>query len=410
MKKRIIAALLIASVLFGAVACGAQETTSGTTAAATGEGTTSAATEAGETSAAAAEGESIKIGGLAPLTGSLSVYGNAVNNGVLLAVEEINAQGGINGRPIEYIVYDEKGDTTEATNAYDKLVQDGIVALIGDVTSTPSIAVAQRAAKDNMPMITASGTAMAITQAGKNVFRTCFTDPYQGDFMAKYAAEKFGVKKSAVIYDPGNDYCVGLTEAFVARCEALGVEVVAQETYTATDVDFKAQLTKIQQAAPEVIFLPDYYETNIQIIRQARASGIDVPFLGGDGWDGVLMEDVIGAKGSTDADNTYFTNHYSDKDTGERIQNFLKDYKAKFNIDAVSFAALAYDSVYIVADAIAKAGTERAAIVDQMAQTDYEGVTGHITFDENRNPIKSVSVIKIDQGEYTLFDKVAPTK
>lgn len=354
------------------------------------------------------DGDTIKIGGLAPLTGNLSVYGIAVDNGVTLAIEEINANGGINGKQIEYIKYDEKGDKTEATNAYNKLVEDGIVALIGSVTSEPSTAVAQRAAVDNMPMITASGTAMAITQAGKNVFRTCFTDPYQGDFMAQFAAESLGFKKVAVLYDAGNDYSVGLTDAFVARAQELGMEVVAKETYASSDVDYKAQLTKIQQAAPDAIYVPDYYETDIQIIRQARLAGIEVPFLGGDGWDGVLMESVIGSKGSTDADNTYFTNHYSDKDPDEKVQNFIKDYKAKFNMDAVSFAALGYDTAYIMAEAISKAGTDKVAIVNQLAKTNFAGITGNISFDDNRNPVKSVTIIKIDQGDYTLFEKIEP--
>ncbi len=393
MKKRILASLLAAVMVMSLVtACGS-------------------GTEASTTKAGADAAETIKIGGLAPLTGAVSVYGIAVNNGVTLAFEEINAKGGIDGKKVEYIVMDEKGDTTEATNAYDKLVQDGIVALIGDVTSTPSIAVAQRSVKDNMPMITASGTSLKITEAGKNVFRTCFTDPYQGDVMGRFAAENLKVKKVAVIYDAGNDYCVGLTNAFVARAEELGVEVVAKESYAATDADFKAQLTKIQQAAPEAIYLPDYYETNIKIVRQARAAGITVPFLGGDGWDGVLMENVIGTKGSTDADNSYFTNHYSDKDSDKRIQDFITAYKAKFNMEPVSFAALGYDTAYLLADAITKAGsTDKQAIVDAMTAINFSGITGNITFDENRNPVKSVTIIKIDKGDYTLFDKMDPTK
>lgn len=404
MKKRLIATLLTAALSIGLFsACGGAATT-------TAEATT-AAPAAGATTAAAASTDTIKIGGLAPLTGPVSVYGIAVNNGITLAFEEINAKGGINGRTIDYVVMDEKGDTTEATNAYDKLVQDGIVALIGDVTSTPSIAVAQRSVNDNMPMITASGTSLKITEAGKNVFRTCFTDPYQGDIMGRFAAENLQLKKVAVLYDAGNDYCVGLADAFVARAEELGVEIVAKETYASTDVDFKAQLTKIQQAAPEALYIPDYYEKDIQITRQARAAGIDVPLLGGDGWDGVLMESVIGSVGSTDADNTYFTNHYSDKDTDERIQNFITAYKAKFNMDPVSFAALGYDSAYLLAEAIEKAGsTDKQAIIDAMTAINFAGITGNITFDENRNPVKSVTIIKIENGEYNLFDKMQPAQ
>ncbi len=211
MKKRFLAMVLAAAMMLTAmVGCGNGNTQDG-----------------GNANNAGATGDTIKIGGLAPLTGDVSVYGVAVDNGVKMAVEEINADGGVLGKQIEYIVYDEKGDATEAVNAYNKLVQsDNVVAIVGDVTSKPTLAVAQQAAKDKIPLITASGTAENITQAGENIFRACFIDPFQGELMASYASKKLEKKTAAIIYNISDDYSKGLYEAFEAAAGDLGIEVV----------------------------------------------------------------------------------------------------------------------------------------------------------------------------------------
>ena len=262
MKKRFLAMVLAAAMMLTAmVGCGNGNTQDG-----------------GNANNAGATGDTIKIGGLAPLTGDVSVYGVAVDNGVKMAVEEINADGGVLGKQIEYIVYDEKGDATEAVNAYNKLVQsDNVVAIVGDVTSKPTLAVAQQAAKDKIPLITASGTAENITQAGENIFRACFIDPFQGELMASYASKKLEKKTAA------DDYSKGLYEAFEAAAGDLGIEVVQVEGYGKGTVDFKAQLTNIKSKNPDVIFLPVYYQDVALIAVQAKELGIEAQFLGADG-------------------------------------------------------------------------------------------------------------------------------
>lgn len=232
MKKRLLAAAL-AAVMIAASATGCAQ-----------NGTT-ASTATGTNSAAA--GDTIKIGGLAPQSGDVSVYGIATNNGAVLAVEAANAAGGINGKKIQYISYDEKGDATEAVNAYNKLVQnDKVVALVGDVTSTPTLAVAQAAVKDNLPMITATATAADVTTTGENVFRACVTDPFQGELMASYSQKKLGAKTAAILYNMADDYSLGVAEAYKKAATDAGITIVAEEKYQTKDVDFKSQLTSIK--------------------------------------------------------------------------------------------------------------------------------------------------------------------
>jgi branched-chain amino acid transport system substrate-binding protein len=353
----------------------------------------------------ASAANTIKIGGLAPLTGSVSVYGIAATNGAKLAFAEINKAGGILGKKIDYTVLDEKGDVNEAINAYNKLAdQTKVVAILGDVTSKPSISVAQQAAKVNMPMISATATALDVTKQGTNVFRACFIDPFQGKTMAAFAADSLKVTKVAIIYNSGDDYSVGLTDAFKAEAAARGLQVVASESYSPDDKDFKAQLTKIASASPEALFIPDYYNTVALIANQAKSIGLNVPLMGADGWDGVLT-----VAAPAEVEGAYFCNHYSSEDQDPKVQGFLTSYKTTYKTDANAFAALGYDAAYILAAAITKAGnTDSAAIVKALAETDYTGVTGNIKFDADRNPIKSVAITKIVDGKYTFFSKVTP--
>lgn len=351
-----------------------------------------------------AEGDTIKIGGLAPLTGAVSVYGVATNNGIQIAVDEINAAGGINGKKIDYIFQDEKGDATEAVNAYNKLVQnEGIVALVGDVTSTPTLAVAQAAVQDGLPMITATGTAEAITATGDNIFRACVTDPYQGDLMARYAAKKMGAKKAAIIYNMADDYSLGLTEAFENAAKEAGMEIVAKESYTTNDVDFKSQLTKIAAKTPDVFFIPVYYQDLALIAVQAKEIGITAPMIGADGWDGVL--DKIDASKVSVMDGSFFSSQYSAESDDENVQKFLDTYKQKYNADANMFAVLGYDAMKMMAQAITEAGsTDSQAIIEKLAAIDYTGLTGHIVFDENRNPVKQVAITTLQDGKYKFVE------
>ncbi len=349
-------------------------------------------------------GDTIKIGGLAPLTGNVSVYGVATNNGAQMAVQAANDKGGVLGKKIQYVYYDEKGDATEAVNAYNKLVQnDEVVGLVGDVTSVPCIAVAQEAVKDGLPMITGTGTAAAITTAGDNVFRACFTDPYQGQVMAEYSAKKLGAKTAAILYDMSDDYSSGVAEAFEKEAKAAGISIVTKQAYQHNDVDFKSQLQTVKGKSPDILFLPVYYQDVALIAVQAKQMGIKATLMGVDGWDGVL-EKID--KSNIDAVNgAYFCSQYSAESKDPAVQQFIKDYKAKYKADPNMFAVLGYDAMNILLESIKKAGTtDSAKVVDAMKDIKFKGLTGDITFDKDRNPVKSAAITTIQDGAYKFVE------
>ena len=360
----------------------------------------------GGSASGGSDSDTIRIGGLAPLTGDAASYGVAVNNAIQMAVEDINANGGIDGKQIEYIYYDEKGDTTEATNAYNKLVQDDkVVAIIGDVTTKPTLAVAQTSQQDNIPIITATATAAEVTLTGPNIFRACFTDPFQGELMASYASEKLGATKVAVLSDMADDYSSGIAEAFVAKAEELGMQVVADEKYQDGDVDFKSQLTNIKGQNPDVLFLPVYYEDLRLISAQAKEVGVTAQLCGADGWDSVLTDNFD----SSVLNGGVFCSQYSTESTDERVQSFISAYKEKYEMDPNMFAVLAYDATNMMAQAISDAGsTDSQAIIDAMAALEYDGLTGHMTFDEDRNPKKSAVIVSIQDNAYKFVENYDP--
>ncbi|MDD3693206.1 MAG: ABC transporter substrate-binding protein [Oscillospiraceae bacterium] len=350
------------------------------------------------------DSDTIKIGGLAPLTGDVSQYGIAVNNAVKMAVKEINDNGGILGKQIEYICLDEKGDPDEAVKAYRKLVEnEKIVALLGDVTSKPTEAVAQKAKLDNMPMITASGTAESITLVGENVFRACFIDPYQGQLMASYASKKLGAKTAAILYDTSDTYSTGIADAFEDAAKDLGMTITDKEGYTEGNTDFSSQLTKIRASNPDVLMLPVYYSDVALIAVQAKNQGITSKLLGADGWDGVLNQIA-----ESDADaiaNAYFCSQYSASSDDPDLQAFLSEYKETYNLEANMFAVLGYDTMYILANAIEKAGsTDSDAIINALKETNYDGLTGTTTFDENRNPVRQAVITSFDGYSYKVVE------
>lgn len=360
----------------------------------------------GGSASGGSDSDTIRIGGLAPLTGDAASYGVAVNNAIQMAVEDINANGGIDGKQIEYIYYDEKGDTTEATNAYNKLVQDDkVVAIIGDVTTKPTLAVAQTSQQDNIPIITATATAAEVTLTGPNIFRACFTDPFQGELMASYASEKLGATKVAVLSDMADDYSSGIAEAFVAKAEELGMQVVADEKYQDGDVDFKSQLTNIKGQNPDVLFLPVYYEDLRLISAQAKEVGVTAQLCGADGWDSVLTDNFD----SSVLNGGVFCSQYSTESTDERVQSFISAYKEKYEMDPNMFAVLAYDATNMMAQAISDAGsTDSQAIIDAMAALEYDGLTGRMTFDEDRNPQKSAVIVSIQDNAYKFVENYDP--
>lgn len=340
--------------------------------------------------------DTIKIGGIAPLSGGVAVYGTECKNGIDLAVEEINAAGGINGQKIEFICEDDEGDSAKSVNAYKKLVtKDRVKVIIGSLTSGCTMAITNLAQAQKVVQIAPAATAVAITDAGNYVFRACYTDPFQGKIGGKFAYENLGTKKAAILYDIGNDYSVGLTDNFTAEYTSLGGSIVSKESYSTGDKDFNAQLTKIKAANPEVVYLPDYYGTVALIAKQLRAQGINVPIVGADGWDG--LTDNAG----DEVLNGYYSNHYSEDSTSAAVQTFVKSFKAKYNKAPNSFAALGYDCVYMLRDAMKASGStdDSAKIRDALEATNGDYVTGHIVFDANRNPVKSAVMIKLVKAD-----------
>jgi branched-chain amino acid transport system substrate-binding protein len=352
-----------------------------------------------------AKPETIKIGGMAPLTGALAIYGVTTTNGAELAVKEINANGGVLGKKIEYVMLDTKGDSTEAVMAYNKLVDEKVAGIIGEVTSKPTLAVAEVAVQDNMPLITPTGTQVDITEVGPNIFRVCFTNPYQGKVLAITSKERLGANTVAVMLNNSSDYSDGIAKAFIEESEKLGMKVMGVEGYSDGDKDFRPQLTKLAAMNPDVILIPEYYEQAALIATQAREVGVKSIFVGSDGWDGIAK--TLDQSAYAAIENSYFTNHFSMEDQSEKIQNFLKDYREAYKEDPSAFSALGYDAVYMMKSAIEKAGsTDKQKVVDALKGIEYDGVTGYLTFDDHNNPIKAVTVLKIENGKYVFDSKV----
>lgn len=367
----------------------------------------------GSTPGGSASGDTIKIGILAPLTGDAAQYGIAASNGAKLYFDQLNAAGGINGKSIEYILLDEKGQAADAVTAYNNLLEQGVTAIVGDVTTAPTVAVAVESASANMPLITGSATAASVTvdpdtnTVRSNVFRSCFIDPFQGEKMASFSKEKLGAKTAAVIFNTSDDYSVGLKDAFIAKAGEIGLEIVATESYSKDDVDFKGQLTNISAKNPDILFCPDYYQKVALIAPQAKEVGLTAGFVGGDGWDGAIeaINDTALIEGA------YYCSGFSADDSSEAVQKFLADYNAAYSTAPNMFAATTYDAAAILADAVkaaedagltAASDEYKAAIISAVSATDKDYVTGHFTFDANNNPVKDAVIIKIADGKYTF--------
>ena len=366
-----------------------------------------ALTGCGESGAKADE-NAVNIGVLAPTTGGVAVYGQACYNAFMLAAEERNANGGVLGKQINLMHQDEEGDITKAVNAYNKLAGDGVCAILGDITSKPTIAVARTIANSNkpLPMMTPTATAADVTTFGDTVYKACFNDPYQGEVMANYAKEVLGFKSVAVLYDIEDDYSLGTAEAFKETAEKIGLTVPAFESFNGqATVDFKAQLTSINGKKPDAVFVPSYYNVIALIMTQARNDvGVEVPFIGCDGWDGVLK--VLEENERDVADGVIFSSHYFMEDENPVVANFVSSYRDKFGEDPSSFSALSYDAAMMLFDAIEKAGSEDSeAIVKALSETEYTGVTGHIHYNAgSQDPIKSLTMLKIEDGMYKLVE------
>ena len=340
-------------------------------------------------------GDTIRVGVYGDTTGATSSFGQSTKNGIQLAFEEINAAGGVNGKKLEMIFEDDQGTPEKAKTVISKLInQDKVIAVLGEVASSNSLAAAPVAQEAKIPMITPSSTNPKVTEVGDYISRVCFIDPFQGSVMAKFAANTLKAKTAAILGDNSSDYSKGLTKFFEEEFNKLGGKVINKQTYAQKDQDFKAQLTQMRDQKPDVIYIPGYYGEVGIIAKQARELGMTQPLLGGDGWDSPELWKLGGAA----LKDAYISNHYSADNPASEIQNFVKAYKAKFSVEPDSLAALAYDSAKVLADAIKRAGgTESVKLKDAINSTkDFPGVTGKITLDSSRNAVKPSVVLALN--------------
>ena len=359
-------------------------------------------------SSAKASGDSITIGTVTTNSGTAAAYGEAEVKGFELAVSEINAKGGINGKKVKLESMDDKGDATEASNAYNKLAGDNnVLAVAGPTISATTAAVAPLADQSKLVTIAPAATSDSI-ETGNYLFRTCFKDSYQGEVAARFAAENLKVKKVAVLYGTGDPYSSGVGEAFAKAAEKLGLEVVDKESSSsADDTEYSAQLQKIQASGAELLYAPYYYSVaGPYIIPQARSVGFEGYVMGPDGYDGLKL---TGDK--SQYNKTYYTTHYSaDDNTNTKVQDFIKSYKSKNNAAPNTFAALGYDTIYMIKQAIEKAGENatREDVRNAVAGMTFDGVTGKFTMDKSGSPTKSVTVLEMKDGKPVYNTTVQP--
>ncbi|MET1012956.1 MAG: ABC transporter substrate-binding protein [Paenisporosarcina sp.] len=368
----------------------------------------------GGSSSGSSDGDTIKIGANLELSGGVASFGSSIAKGIDLAVEEINADGGVDGKKIEIIKVDNKSEGPEATNGAIKLTsKDKVTAIIGAATSGNTVAQVQIANDTKTVLLTPSGTSPNVTvnedgSVNDFAFRTSFIDPFQGTVAANFAANELKIKNVAIYADSSSDYAKGLAKSFKETFEEAGGKIVAEEAYVAKDTDFRSTLTRLKSANPDFIFIPGYYEEVGLIVKQAREMGIDVPLMGADGWDSPKLVELAGAEA---LNNTFITNHYSSEDPDEKIQKFVKSFSDKYDgASPDAFSALGYDSVYLLADAIERAGDlDATKIKDALAETkDLALVSGNVTIDEQHNPIKSATILEYQDGKQVFNTKVNP--
>lgn len=352
----------------------------------------------------------IKIGINYELSGDVATYGQSSVDGITMAIDEINAAGGINGKKIVPVKYDNKSEPAEATTLATKLMtKDKVLAVLGPATSGSFKAEIPVGIKNKIPVASGSATADDVTVDASGVkdyaFRICFNDSYQGTAMANFAFKNLSKKKAVIIMDSSSDYGKGLAENFQKTFEAAGGTIVSKEAYVAKDTDFNAILTKIKGKDFDVIFIPGYYNEAGLIIKQARAQGINVPVLGADGFDSPTLLKLAGASA---LNNVYYSNHYSSLDQDPVVQKFIKDFKAKYNKEPDAFNALGYDLAKFVADGIKRSSKlEGEAVKTALAETsNFVGVTGSFSVDKNHNPVKSIVVIGLKDGVQNTSVKV----
>ena len=358
--------------------------------------------------------DEIKIGVVGEMTGSNATYGTSMVNGMKLAVKEINDKGGVNGKKINLVVADDKSEPAEAANAMSKLInQDKTPVVMGIFTSSNAIAAANVSEAAKVPFLAIGATNPKVTldeKTGKvkpNTFRVCFIDPFQGTVGANFVLNELKLKKAVVFVDNSSDYSKGLASFFKQAYTSKGGEIVGEEAYLQKDTDFKAVLTKIKTMNPEVLYVPGYFEEVGKIVKQARELGMNLPIVGGDGWDSPKLAEIAGA---ASLNNTFFTNHYSPDDTSEASKAFVDAYVKAYNQKPDAPAVLGYDGARLIADAISRAGgTDAAKVAKAIAETkNYKAVTGDTSLNETHDAVKSAVIIEFKDGKQAYRATVKP--
>jgi branched-chain amino acid transport system substrate-binding protein len=352
--------------------------------------------------------DEILIGEYASLTGSEATFGQSSHNGLILAVEETNNTGGLLGKKIKLITEDNQGKPSETQTVVQKLInRDKVVAVIGEVASSRSKAGAPICQTAKIPMITPASTNPEVTSIGDYIFRVCFIDPFQATVMSKFALNSMKVKRVALLIDQKNAYSTGLADNFKKVFTEMGGEIVEEQKYSNGDKDFKAQLTGIKAKNPEAVFIPGYY-TDVNLISiQAREIGLTVPLFGSDGWE---SEKLTEGKAKDALEGSFFSTHVSSDDPSPQIQGYIKKYRDKYGKEPDAMSFLAYDAGMILFDAIRRGGsTEGEKIKNELAKTkDYQGVTGLITINEQRNAVKPAVVLEVKDGKFVYKETIAP--
>jgi branched-chain amino acid transport system substrate-binding protein len=355
----------------------------------------------------------VKVGLNYELTGGVASYGQSLVSGIELAFEELNKNGGVLSKQLEAVKVDNKSESTEAANVSTRLAtRDKVVAILGPATSGNTKAASPAALQNKIPLVSASATADDVTvdsngKVREFIFKTCFSDSFQGVMMSNFAFNDLKAKKAVVLVDSTSDYSKGLAKNFKETYSKLGGQVIGEEAYQAKETDFKAVLTKIKGLNPEVLFLPGYYEEVGLIVRQARELGLNVPVLGGDGYESPKLAELAGK----DALNkVYYTTAYSSEDSSSEVVKFNDAFKKKYGKAPDAFNALGYDMAYLVADALKRAGAVDSVKLKEALEStkDFKGVTGNVTIDKTHNTVKSVTVIEMKSGVPTFLKKLNP--
>lgn len=382
-RKRCFMALFAAVVVFSVTGCNRQENTGSAT------------------------GNVIKVGHFASLTGSEADFGNATNNGIKLAQDQINAAGGLLGKQVEVIAEDDQGNADQVATIVTRFINgDKVDVVLGEVASSLSLRAAPICQQAGVPMISSASTNPKVTEGRDYVFRVCFIDPFQGTVMARFTHDTLKARRAAVLRDAASAYSMGLADFFVQEFKRLGGQIVSDKSYQKGDDNFRPQLTDIAGNKPDVLFVPGYYSDVALIAKQARAAGIQAPLCGGDGWDSPSLVPNAGAA----LEGCYFSNHYSEAQGGPLITRFVADYQKKYGTKPNALAALGYDAMNIYADAVKRAGTtDKAKVRDALASTrEFAAVTGSITMDENRNAQKPAVVLQVKGKEFVYVNTVQP--